>query len=139
MTLAVDVSTDDEYHMHTLLMTLEMSMLQRVLIGILIVLAVGEGVYIALNRRTINRFKPVDQDGYVAFDTATGQLCRSYRTKVAEKIVKPASKSSLPSQSQAGPEDPILAAIQKGPPNAQADEKAGVEFIRALPACADLH
>jgi hypothetical protein len=97
------------------LRTIETSMLLKVLTGILIILLVGESVYIVLDRHTINRFKPVDQDGYVAFDTATGQLCRSYRSKALEKTFKPAPTSSLLPQSQSRPEDPILAAIEREP------------------------
>lgn len=107
------------------------------LICALIVLLLAETAYIISDRHTINRFKPVDQDGYVAFDTATGQLCRSYRSRTPEKIVESAPTSSLPSQSQPHPVDPILAMIEGGNP-AQAKEKAEVEFIRGLPACADL-
>jgi hypothetical protein len=113
-------------------------MLLKVLTAILIILVLAESAYIVLGRHTINRFKPVDQDGYVAFDSATGQLCRSYRSKAPVKTFKPAPPTSLPPQSKLRPEDRILAAIEAGSADAQAEEKAEVEFIRGLPACADI-
>jgi hypothetical protein len=113
-------------------------MLPKIIMGILTILMVAESVYIVLDRHTINRFKTVDQDGYVAFDTATGQLCRSYRSKAPDKTVRPAPTSSVSPQSQSRPEDRILAAIERGSPDAQAEEKTEGEFIRGLPACADL-
>jgi len=120
------------------LRTIDTSMALRVLSGILIILLVAESGYIALNRHSVNRFKPVDQNGYLAFDSATGQLCKSYRSKGPVKTFNAAPAASLPPQSKLSPEDRILAAIERGSPDAQAREKAEVEFIRGLPACADI-
>jgi hypothetical protein len=120
------------------LRTIETSMALRVLSGILIILLVAESGYIALNRHSVNRFKPVDQDGYLAFDSATGQLCKSYRSKAPEKTAKPAPTSSPTPQSQSLSEDRILSAIGRGTSDAQAEEKAEIEFIRGLPACVDI-
>jgi hypothetical protein len=48
--------------------------------GILALMIVAEGLFILWNRHSINRFKAVDADGYVAFYSATGQICRTFRT-----------------------------------------------------------
>jgi hypothetical protein len=103
-------------------------------------LVLAESGYILLVRhRPINRFKPVDEDGYLAFDSATGQLCRTARPRPVPKGIRSsASPSSLHSgESRRG--DPILEAIDKSAPDLQAEEDARVEFIRDLPACADIH
>jgi hypothetical protein len=110
----------------------------KILIGLLATLLLAESAYVLLNRHPINRFRPVDQDGYVAFDTATGQLCRSYRSKAPERAAQAAPASSLSRQSQSRPGDPILAMIEGGNPDAQPQEKAEVEFVRGLPACTDI-
>jgi hypothetical protein len=111
----------------------------KILICILVTLLLVESTYVLLNRHPINRFKPVDQDGYVAFDTATGQLCRSYRSKTPEGVAQAASASSLPRQSQSrSGDDPILAMIERGNPDPQSKEKAEVELVRGLPACENL-
>lgn len=111
-------------------------MLLKILIGVLALLVVTASEYIVLSRNPVNRFKPIDQDGYVAFDTATGQLCKTFRTKtVPEKI------QSIPSSDRSNgsrPVDPILDAIRGGVPDAQAEQAAQVQFIRGLPACADI-
>jgi hypothetical protein len=69
-----------------------------------------------LSRHPINRFKPVDQDAYVAFDTATGQLCRSYRSEAPKSTTMPAPASSLSPQAQSHSVDPILSMIERGNP-----------------------
>jgi hypothetical protein len=110
----------------------------KILIGLLATLLLAESAYVLLNRHPINRFRPVDQDGYVAFDTATGQLCRSYRSKAPERAAQAAPASSLSRQSQSRPGDSILAMIEGGNADAQPEEKAEVEFVRGLPACTDI-
>jgi|SRR5580704_6049887 hypothetical protein len=110
----------------------------KILIGLLATLLLAESAYVLLNRHPINRFSPVDQDGYVAFDTATGQLCRSFRSKAPERAAQAAPASSLSRQSQSSPGDPVLAMIEGGNPDAQPKEKAEVEFVRGLPACTDI-
>jgi tetratricopeptide (TPR) repeat protein len=52
----------------------------KALAGILALTVVAEGAFILLRRYPINRFKAADVDGYVAFDTSTGQICRTFRT-----------------------------------------------------------
>jgi len=63
-------------------------MLFKTLTCILALVVVAEGGYIFLHRRPINRFKPVDDDGYAAFDTATGQLCRAFRARPSPKGIQ---------------------------------------------------
>jgi hypothetical protein len=63
---------------------------------ILAILVVVEGAFILLNRHSINRFKAVDVGGYVAFDSATGQICRTFRTtaRLPKQEVSPSLNSS---------------------------------------------
>jgi hypothetical protein len=112
-------------------------MLFKTLTGILAVLVLAEGGYIFLARHPINRFKPVDEDGYLAFDSATGQLCRTFRSGPIPKRTEsvPSSDRSLDSRVR----DPILDAIRGGAAKDGAKENTQVEFIRALPACVDIH
>jgi hypothetical protein len=104
------MSTDDEHHCPSGNFT-SFRLLVKLLICALIVLRLAETAYIIFDRHTINRFKPVDQDGYVAFDTATGQLCSSYRSKAPGKTARPAPTSSPSPQSESHSADPILAMI----------------------------
>jgi hypothetical protein len=55
----------------------------KALAGILALMVVAEGAFILLRRNPINRFKEVDMDSYVAFDTATGQICRTFRANAS--------------------------------------------------------
>jgi hypothetical protein len=63
---------------HTLFKTLTCTLALAVVV---------EGGYIFLQRHPANRFKPMDDDGYVAFDTASGQLCRTFRSNSATKRI----------------------------------------------------
>ena len=115
-------------------------MLLKILTSILAVLVVAVSGYAIWNRHPVNRFKPVDEDGYLAFDTATGQLCRTYRAKSPPKRI-PSAPSSDRSDGLR-PEDRILDAIEtkgaEAAANAKAERDAQVELIRGLPACADI-
>src|SRR5467141_3561799 len=117
-------------------MAISAHMLLKTLICILVLVIVAEGGYIFLHRHPINRFKPMDDDGYVAFDTASGQLCRTFRSKSAPKRIE--SSPSSDHSSESGSEDPILGAIRNGRPNAQVERETQVEFIRGLPTCDDI-
>jgi hypothetical protein len=112
-----------------------------------------ESFYILKLRHPTNRFKPVDSyDGLVAFDTATGQLCKSLRTKTAEEIEKldaeaakkPAPCPPLPARSGDQVLDEInRAGISKrcggnGEGVDQKSDDTAIEFIAQLPACADI-
>jgi len=46
----------------------------------------AEGLLIFWNRHSINRFKAVDEDGYMAFDSATGQICRTGTRLPKQKV-----------------------------------------------------
>jgi len=109
-------------------------MLFKILTCILVLVVVGQGGYIFLHRRPINRFKPVDDDGYAAFDTATGQLCRTFRAGPSPRGVHYSPSAGQTPETRSG--DVILDMIQNGPSNAQAGEKDRIEFIRGLPTCA---
>ncbi|SRR6266404_8723905 len=109
----------------------------KALSGILAIMVVTEGFFILWNRHSINRFKAVDADGYVAFDSATGQICRTFQTsaRLSKQEVSPSLNSPAESRSR----DPILDAMQDGSKDAQARESADAEFVRRLPSCADIH
>jgi hypothetical protein len=108
----------------------------KILTGILGVLLILETVYILWGQHPINRFKPVDEDGYLAFDSATGQLCKTARPGPGRKKAKPSP--SAVQRDQRGRSDPILEAFDKAAPEAQAEQETRVEFIRGLPSCADI-
>ncbi len=80
----------------------------------------------------------MEVDGYVAFDTATGQLCRSYQSKPAPKTVRPAPSTFHAPEPESSSGDRILDAIRNGSADARAQENAEVEFVRGLPACTDI-
>jgi len=124
----------------------------QIVTGILAALVLLESGYIVLRRHPTNRFKPMDEDGYLAFDSATGQLCRTFRPgpppkKIPPNPIEPAP-SSLDSQKSNPKVDPVLNAIRGGLTEAEFDKKvqsekaanaeAQAEFIRHLPACADI-
>ncbi|SRR6266404_5732279 len=111
-------------------------MLLKTLTCVLALVAAGEGGYILLHPHSVNRFKRVDEYGYAAFDTATGQLCRTYRVGSSPKITPTAPSSDRPFGSRS--EDRILDAIRSAPANPQAGEDPEIEFIRRLPSCADI-
>jgi hypothetical protein len=102
---------------------------------IVIVLLAGESFYM-LHRRPTSRLQSVavaDYDGLVALDT--GQLCRTI------PMAGPKTVSNLqpkPPSGGAPSGDPILDELQKLGPNIKRDDDATVEFVRALPACADI-
>lgn len=126
----------------------------KLLTVFLALLPTVESFYILKLRHPTNRFKRVDSyDGLVAFDTATGQLCKTLRTKSAAEIEKSdaeAAKMSAPcSLLPALSGDPVLdeinrAAISKkcggnGEDVAQkSDDESTLEFVANLPACADI-
>ena len=60
-------------------------MVLEVVIGLLIVLLALESSYILIHHRPVSRFKTVGEDGLVAFDTATGQLCRTFPAKTTSR------------------------------------------------------
>lgn len=90
----------------------------RILSGILSILLALETGYIIWGHHRINRFKTMDEDGYLAFDSATGQLCRTFRRGPRVQENQPAqtkpSPSSLDSKKSSSKVDPILSAIRGG-------------------------
>jgi hypothetical protein len=128
-------------------------MILKILTSILALAVVAEGGYILLHRNAVNRFKAVDEDGDLAFDSATGQLCRTIRPaplpkKMQLAPIKPAP-SSFDSKESNPKLDPILSAIRGGLTEAEFEKKvqeekdanaeAQAEFIRGLPACVDIY
>lgn len=123
-------------------------MVWKTLVGVLATVVLVEGAFIVLGRHSINRFRAVDEDSYMAFDTATGQLCRTIRRmKSTPKGVEYSPSTDHAPESRLGNStedktskgfDRIIDAIQNSPSNAEADEKYRVELIRDLPACADI-
>src|SRR6266550_464889 len=129
-------------------------MLLKLLTTSLALLLAAESLFILMYRRPTNGFKAVDgYDGVVAFDTATGQLCKTLRTKSAaeieqaeaEAVNKPAPCPPLPAPSG----DPILDEIKRSgiskscggnsEDDAQkSDAGSSLEFVAKLPACADI-
>jgi hypothetical protein len=70
-------------------------MLFNLLTAVLALALVAENVYIVAHRHPTNRFKPVEgYDGIVAFDSATGELCRTLRTKSIAEIQQSAAEDA---------------------------------------------
>ena len=126
----------------------------KLLTVVFVVLLAAESLYILMHRHPTNRFKSVEgYSGVVAFDTATGQLCKTLRTKSVAEIKQSeanAAKVSAPCPSLPAPSgDPVLDEINRvgiskrcggnGEDVAQeSDADSTVEFVAKLPACADI-
>ena len=127
----------------------------KVLTVILLILLAAETGYVLMHRHPSDRFKVVrDYDyGIVAFDSATGRLCKTLQTKSAAEIEKsdaeaakkPAPYPPLPAPSG----DPVLDEMKrsfiskkcggKGEDVAQeSDASSSLEFVVSLPACAEI-
>jgi hypothetical protein len=112
-------------------------MLFKFLTVILALMLVAESAEILMHRHSPNRFKPVEEFGYglVAFDTATGQVCKTLRTgpSVGGRSATPSSNPSPKEPSG----DPFFDEIDKAA-QGRADDDATQDFVRKLPACADI-
>lgn len=122
-------------------------MLFRALTCVLTLAVVAEGGYILLRRHPINRFKAVDADGYVASDTATGQLCKTIRMQSSSKSLQYSPSADHAPERYVGNAaedktskgyDRLLDAIRNSPSNTDAAEDYRLEVLRGLPVCADL-
>jgi len=111
-------------------------MFLKTLACILALVVIAEGGYIFLHHHPINRFKPIDDDGYVAFDTASGQLCRTFRSNPAPKKTALLPSSDRPPETKS--RDPILDFIRNGEPNAPSERDTTTEFILKLQTCRDI-
>jgi hypothetical protein len=130
-------------------------MLFKVLTAILLILLAAETGYILTHRHPSGWFRVLsDYDyGVVAFDSATGRLCKTLRTKSAaeieksdaEAVKKPGPCPPLPTPTG----DPYLDEINRigiskrcggsGEDVAQkSDRDSALEFIAQLPDCADI-
>lgn len=119
---------------------------------VLALVATIEGGYIAWHRNATapDRYKlmnaPDEWYGYIAFDTATGQACRTVRVWKPSPAANsaPESQPSKSGDDQRAKGDPILDAI-RGRYDAEAAEKAAAaaarekaedaEFFQSLPLC----
>jgi hypothetical protein len=70
---AVDMSTDDEYHSVAALLR-ETGALENRDRNACSATPGRERMYFLARHEPIDRFKPMDEDNYLAFDSATGQL-----------------------------------------------------------------
>jgi hypothetical protein len=130
-------------------------MLFKALTVILLVLLASETGYVVVHRQPSGRFKVVTDysNGIVAFDSATGQLCKTLRTKTAaeiEKLDAEAAKKPAPCPPLPVPSgDPVLDEINRAGiskrcggngDNAtqKSDDDSTLEFVANLPACADI-
>lgn len=123
----------------------------KLLTAMLIFCLAVESVYLLKHRHPTNsRFRPLEgYDGIVAFDTATGQLCKTLRTRSAAEIehsgVEAATKT-LPCPQPSG--DSVLDKINRfgvskacggsGELARESDDESMIEFVVKLPACADI-
>jgi hypothetical protein len=108
----------------------------KLLIGSLFLLLLIESGYIVSTRHAIARFKPVDVDSYLAFDSATGQLCKTFRQAATSRGANPAPTSIPSSRPSSG--DPILDMIQGGNAGEQSSDVRKTQFLHSLPVCADI-
>src|SRR4029077_14805383 len=108
----------------------------KTLTCILAVTVIAEGGYIFWHRYPNNRFKLIDDDGYVAFDTASGQLCRTFHPRSAPNRVESAPSSDRSPAGSSG--DVVLDFIQNGATRIREDQDAKVKFLLGLPACGDI-
>jgi hypothetical protein len=106
-------------------------MVLKAIAGVLALVVMTEGWYIVSLRNQLNRFHLVDDSGYVAFDRARGQLCRTFQSNLAKSSPWP---TAVPSNSG----DPIFDAIRNTPGSFAAESDAQLEFVRRLPACVDV-
>jgi hypothetical protein len=118
-------------------------MLFKLLTAVLTFLLAAETVYILMHRPPTGRFRPVEEFGYgvVAFDTATGQLCKTLRTKSVAEIEQSeveAAKKRAPCHPSG---DPVLDELKGCGDNGEGlaeKSKADsmLEFVIRLPVCA---
>ena len=130
-------------------------MLFKVLTVIPMILLGAETGYVLTHRHPSDRFKVARDYGYgiVAFDSATGRLCKTLRTKSAAEIEQSdiaAAKKTAPCPPLPAPSgDPFLDEINRvgiskkcggsGEDVAQkSDDDSTLEFVVNLPACADI-
>ena len=128
-------------------------MVFKVITCVLALLVAGEALFIVMNWRATNRFKPVDgYDGLVAFDTATGQLCKTLRTKSAAQIEREAQSATTAKEMDPCPPpphtgDPIIDAIDSAAMSkrcggvgdeTKSESDFTTQFVAGLPICAKI-
>jgi hypothetical protein len=130
-------------------------MLFKVLTVILLILLTAETGYVLMHRHPSDRFKVVRDYGYgiVAFDSATGRLCKTLRTKSTAEIEHSdavAAKKAVPCPPLPAPSgDPVIDEINRAGISKKcggtgedvvqkSDDDSTLEFVASLPACADI-
>ena len=112
-------------------------MILKIVTSVLALAVFTESGYILLHWRALNRFKAVDDYGCVAFDTGTGQLCKTFQTN-ADQLNSKLLPSTEHSARRSSVNDPILEAIRNGSTDPGGVNNAQVEIIRSLPLCRDI-
>jgi hypothetical protein len=126
----------------------------KLLTAVFVALLAAESLYILMHRHPTKRFKSVEgYSGVVAFDTGTGQLCKTLRTRsVAEIKQSEADAATVPEPCPPLPApsgDPVLDEINRvaiskrcGGNGEDVAQQSGAdsweEFAANLPACADI-
>jgi hypothetical protein len=110
--------------------------MSKLLISVLTAALVVESGYLLLTRHPSNRFKTVDQDGFIAFDSGTGQLCKTFGAKLS--LTTPRRVSAPSNDDTSTSKDPIMDAIRNAAPQTDGGEDPRVTLARVLPSCADI-
>jgi len=129
-------------------------MLFKLLTVSLSILLTAETLFILMHRHPTNRFKPVEgYEGVVAFDTATGQLCKTLRTVSVTEIQRSApdeAQKSAPCPPLSPPSgDSILDEIRQAGVSKscrgqgqslrqESEADSTLEFVVKLPTCASI-
>jgi len=113
-------------------------MIYKLLAFFLGFLVVAESIYILTHRHSANRFKAVaDFSAVVALDSATGQLCKTLRTGSPATGQRPTGSPNPPPGQPS--DDPVIDEIRTMGAKGQAEQGTLLDFVRELPACADIH
>ena len=130
-------------------------MLFKILAVILVILLAAESGYVLMHRHPSDRFKILNdyEYGIVTFDSATGRLCKTLRTKSAaeiERLDAEAAKKSSPCPPLTAPSgDPAIDEMKRsvitkkcggngGDVAQESNDNWPIEFVANLPACADI-
>jgi hypothetical protein len=130
------------------------AMVFKLLTALFAVVIAAETFFILTRSHPANRFKPVDgYEGVVAFDTATGQLCKTLRTKSAAQIEREAESASAAKELEPCPPsprsgDPFTDAIERtamskrcggDAEDIKSESDFPTQFVAGLPICDRIH
>jgi hypothetical protein len=80
----------------------------KLLSGLLAALLVAESVFLYVHRSEPNRFTQVEAyEGFVAFDTSSGQLCKTLKTKSVAEIQAESKREAAPKRAELKNEPPV--------------------------------